>query len=294
MKRVIKICALCLLCVGSGLSVMAQEAEKAKKQYLPEEGDFSISIGAMPIVNFVGNMFNGTTDNKFGSIGGVSYLTNDISLMGRYMLRDEWALRVNVGLNIRDHKDRYYVQDDLEVALNPLSEEQVVDAIKSHDNSASFAVGMEYRKGSKRVQGIFGASLLYAFSQSSKSYSYGNAMTELNQSPSMANEMPGMTSIGYLSQARMLKNYSPNASHTIGLVGNIGLEWFVAPKIALGAEMNVALLYQFGSKEYRKYEGYNSLTDQVEEYTRMVSPGANEFIFNTSNIGGNLYVSFYF
>ena len=66
MKRILSF----ILAAGVAVSSLsAQETEK--KQYLPEEGDWSIGFDAKPVLNFVGNIFNGNTDNKIDAASGV-------------------------------------------------------------------------------------------------------------------------------------------------------------------------------------------------------------------------------
>ncbi len=79
------------------------------------------------------------------------------------MLTDNIALRANVGFMFGSDKNRGYVQDDKALLDNPLSEDKIIDACRVSNNGMSLNLGMEYRKGSKRVQGVFGAGVLFAF-----------------------------------------------------------------------------------------------------------------------------------
>ena len=82
MKQMIK---KCLLAVAAGLMVTGS-AFAQDKYYGAKEGGFAISFGADPVINFVGNMFNGTQDQKFDGFKGLNNdLFNGATITGKYM-----------------------------------------------------------------------------------------------------------------------------------------------------------------------------------------------------------------
>lgn len=275
--------------------------EKQQKQYLPEEGDWALGIDVVPILKYIGNAFNGTDgSNGLDHVGGTPFtsghfgnqgLMPTVSIMGKYMLTDEWAVRANVGLMISSANDKAYSPDDKALLTNPFSEAKVVDGARYDRNGMSMLLGAEYRKGARRIQGVFGAGLLFAFQNSKETYSWGNALTEINQSPTshaFAN-MPTLPT-GY----RALKQNGAGSDFYLGLTGSAGIEWFVAPKIALGAEVNLSLYYIFGTQTYVESEGYNATLGKVETRTDLYAPGSNGIYFGTESLGGSLYMTFYF
>lgn len=298
MKKLISI--ITIICLLPLMGVSAQE--KAEKQYLPEEGDWAIGIDVVPLLKYVGNAFNGSQENEIESLGGSPFTKNnrnfrnrmlmpDVSIMGKYMLTDEWALRANVGIMVRSEYDRRYVQDDKAALLNPLSNDKVIDKAHHSRNGMSIAVGAEYRKGSKRVQGVFGAGLLFAFQNDKTTYSWGNEMTTINQNPSIAFDRNNETMLG---DNRILKNNGQGSDFYTGITGSAGVEWFIAPKISLGAEVNLSLYYLFGNQTYIESEGYNTSTQKIETRTDLVSPGNRGFYIGTESLGGSLNMTFYF
>lgn len=275
--------------------------EKQQKQYLPEEGDWALGIDVVPILKYIGNAFNGTDgSNGLNHVGGTPFtsghfgnqgLMPTVSIMGKYMLTDEWAVRANVGLMISSANDKAYSPDDKALLTNPFSEAKVIDGARYDRNGMSMLLGAEYRKGARRIQGVFGAGLLFAFQNSKETYSWGNALTEINQSPTshaFAN-MPTLPT-GY----RALKQNGAGSDFYLGLTGSAGIEWFVAPKIALGAEVNLSLYYIFGTQTYVESEGYNATLGKVETRTDLYAPGSNGIYFGTESLGGSLYMTFYF
>ena len=294
-KLIVIILSACLF------PAMLWAEEKQQKQYLPEEGDWALGIDVVPILKYIGNAFNGTDgSNGLNHVGGTPFtsghfgnqgLMPTVSIMGKYMLTDEWAVRANVGLMISSANDKAYSPDDKALLTNPFSEAKVVDGARCDRNGMSMLLGAEYRKGARRIQGVFGAGLLFAFQNSKETYSWGNALTEINQSPtshSFAN-MPTLPT-GY----RALKQNGAGSDFYLGLTGSAGIEWFVAPKIALGAEVNLSLYYIFGTQTYVESEGYNATLGKVETRTDLYAPGSNGIYFGTESLGGSLYMTFYF
>ncbi len=303
MKKLLLVAvAICMLPFAANAQQEAQVEKKAKcaKANLPEKGDWSIGFNAAPLFGFVGNLFNGTSGNSLESLGGQPVTGNwseynksdiapTISVMGKYMLTNEWALRANVGFMVRSRIQKEYVTDDKAVALDPFSESRVIDQQKVSKHGASLMLGAEYRKGKRRVQGVFGMGLLFGLQQHKTSYTYGNAITSLNQSPSTSSALVGVWNNSY----RIDKKKSASDVF-LGVMGSAGIEWFVAPKISLGAEVSLSLYYIFGGQEWTTSTGYNAALDTVEQRTDLVSPGEDYFGFGTENLGGSLNVSFYF
>ena len=282
---------------------MDAQEQKTEKQYLPETGDWALGVDVVPVLRYVGNAFNGNTNNEYiDNLGGEPFINSnkrynsrslmpDVSIQGKYMLTDEWGLRANVGLMFRSIYDNRYAVDDKALLLNPLSEDKVVDKAHNTKNGMSVMVGGEYRKGKKRVQGVFGFGLLFAFQNDKTTYSYGNQMTEINQTPSVGFSS-GSVYDG--NNYRLLKTNGSGSDFYTGVTGSAGIEWFVAPKISLGAEVNLSLYYIFGNQDYTESEGYNPSTGKVETRTDLVSPRYRELYIGTESLGGSLNMTFYF
>ncbi len=311
MKKILSI----MLVAAFAMPIFAQEAQtpKAEKDYsewLPQAGDWQIAFALDPFTKWIGNAFNGTNttdlnDNTWTELFGKPiWRGTNVSIMGGYMLTDNLSLKANVSLGINLRTERQFIQDDAAVYLNPMSEDQVIDQKKTQNLAASFAVGVEYRVGKKRVQGVFGGGLCYGFDAINRiDYTYGNKITNGNQVPSSAYTAEAYMPAGPLAQARVLSRYADKGVHEVGAYGSVGVEWFVAPKIALGANVNVRLSYQFTPSFAAKLEGWNPTANELQDYTKLsgaiggnaaAAPAQSEFNFNTENIGANLYVAFYF
>lgn len=311
MKRLMTIA----LSIAVATAVFAQgtpttnEPKREKKiakdysEYLPKAGDFSIGFSLNPLATFAGNLFNGNINNTLGNLAGDPLEVNDmitptpniVSIMGKYMLTDQLGIRGNIGFGCNIQSTNGYATDDAALALDPLSQAKVVDSYRQNRLSGSVAVGVEYHVGKTLpVQGVFGAGVVYALGHETHSYHYGNAITELNQSPSHAGNMPAMTAISYLPNARTLSDQATSLIHRVGAYASVGIEWFVAPKISLGANVNIDLCYTINPARATVYEGWNPISSQVEQYTELVAPASHKFTFSTDNIGANLLLNFYF
>ena len=292
MKKYISIIVLALLPI---VGISAKDKDNSDKVYIPEKGDIAFGVNLNPILEYAGKLFsdNGVTEPlQIGgepvSVGTFNGLAPNVSIMAKYMLTDNWGLRANVGLLLRKDKSRVYVQDDKAVALNPFDESKLIDSKAQTRNGMSMMLGAEYRKGKKRVQGVFGMGAIVGFVKDRTSYTYSNAITSINPNPSS-----GWTDKNQEYGYRILKEKT-DGNVFFGLTGSIGVECFVAPKVSLGAEMNLNLYYVVGGKEYVESESYNTSTQVVDTNYDLVSPGDRSFSFGTENLGGSLYMAFYF
>lgn len=305
MKKSILLTGILLACLCSAAVTVSAKDGKEKKdvsEYLPEAGDFAISVSANPFINFVGNIFNNTAYQTIGTFGGDPYNAGGInqprvSIAGKYMLTDELGLRVNLGWIHDANTQNDYVPDDAELKNNPLSGKKLTDSHITRRSGGSFSAAIEYRVGKRRVQGVFSAGLMYAFSYDRTKYTYGNAITEINQNPSTAFQnsavRPNLVPDGF-SSMRYLSIFNDSPSNYAGLILSAGIEWFVAPKVSIGGEVNISALYNWTKATYFTGEGFNTISNAVETWTELESPSSHGFSFGTRNIGSNLSVTFYF
>lgn len=294
------------------LNLFAQQ-DKPEKNYLPEEGDVTIGINAIPFLKYLGNCFSDAGNNTINAtdVGGVPSIgfpvapglqNPTISIFGKYFLTDQTALRLNVGIGIGSKTQRGYAPDDAALVADPLSVAQVEDSYKYRSTGFSLAAGYEWRRGGKRLQGFWGGQAVVAYSNSKHFFNYGNAITEINQTPSQTstvwdNPVSGQTvptlnpNIG--NNSRLLQQ-NDGRSWTYGVGGFVGVEYYIAPKIAIGCEMSLNLLWTTEGKSLQKSERFNPDFNRVEENVRWSEPGGSAFHFGTENIGTSLYVAFSF
>lgn len=300
--------ALSLIVATAAFSQTETKPQRERKQlkdyteYLPKAGDVAIGFSLNPLANFVGNMFNGNTWNSLDDLAAEPMLCptpNIAAIMAKYMLTDQLGIKANLGFGCNIYSKNGYIVDDAAMMMNPLSEAKVIDTYKVNKLSGSIALGVDYHVGKQLpVQGVFGVGIIYALGHETHQYRYGNAITELNQNPSYNTSIfPTAVTTGlipYMPNARMLSDQAINLIHRFGAYASVGVEWFVAPKISLGANVNLNICYTLNPARETIYEGWNNATSQVEQYTDLVAPASHGFTFSTDNIGANLLMNFYF
>ena len=308
MKRIFSV--FLVACVAL-VSASAQETEK--KQYLPEAGDWSIGVDVKPIFKYVSGLFNNYGKQSNLDFGGgqpsifrpdtsMVTLTDTtaysdylqyyptVSIMGKYMITDQLAVKVNLGLLYNTSKKGTYSEDQLAAILDPFSQSKVANVTATRQLGLSLQAGAEYRIGKKRIQGVFGGGLMFGVSNDKTTYSYGNEMTIINQWPLGSEQSKENAKEGY----RPLKLFSKTPTIYAGLYGSAGVEVFVAPMISLGAEVSLCAGYLIKPQKFQISEGYNPEMEIIEKHTELIEPLTASFQLSIRNLGGSLYMAFYF
>lgn len=294
-----------------GFSVIAQEntgntentdlktkhkKEKKERCLLPEQGNGAIGVDMLPLLRSLGTVFWGSN----GTMGfqGTPYpffngIQNpNVSIMGKYMAASNCAIRANIGVMVASTTRGENIRDDAEFLLNPATEATVTDYTKMSAYGVNIALGAEYRIGKKRVVGIFGGDLLFGYYAGSLKYTYGNIMNEYNQAPTVYNYGTYYaTSTSYNTRLLYAKNAGAIAA---GVQATAGIEVFVAPKIALGGQVNLSYVFIHNRETHKEGEGFNDLSGKVEKRTDILKPAGWSHKFDTNNVGGALYMIFYF
>lgn len=276
MKHILTILTAIALC---SLPFTAQA--QSEEDYLPKAGDLGLSVSANPISQII----------------STSSTQPLVSIAGKYMVSDKSALFLNVGWIYNYNHNNYYANDDAALYLDPFSRAKVIDTREDQITGLNISFGGERRIGKGKVQGVFGGGIMYAFSYYDTRYSYGNAITSINQQPSISDDLysdiynPDVPGVSY---QRYLSEFNTTPTHYIGLTGYAGVEWFVAPKVSVGAKLYLTAAYRFSSGDYYTAEGYNYLTGQVEEWTELLRPSSHGFRFNRDNVGMDISFNFYF
>lgn len=248
---------------------------KLGQKILPQAGDIAIGIDAAPFLKYAGNAFNGTANN---SAPGFEYNDNVFgtsTIFGKYFLTDKTALRVKLHLGFNSITDKELVTDAND------SNKEVEDSETISSNALGLSVGYEIRRGYGRLQGFYGAEAGLGFTSSKTSYDYANNWTSGSMPPSA----------WIVSGGRPI-NYSSGSTFQGMLGGFAGVEYFIAPKLSVGAELGLGLRFTSTGKATREYETQkvpNGVITEKED----ISGGASSFNFAT-NYKGSLNVIFHF
>lgn len=311
MKSKLSLVAALLLSGGASFAQEAGEttnapAEKALSfksakghEVLPQKGEWAIGISATGFLNYLGNMMNSNTFNgapgfnvttgpnafAIGNLGGMA-------VTGKYMKSANLAYRVRFQANAGSSTLRNNVLKS-SLTPDPLNPQYVQDEMTTDAQVVLLGAGFEKRRGSSRVQGIYGAELLAGFSSSRTVYNYGNNMSVDFAAPLSTSDFGTGASANMTVRPR--ENFS-GTSMLFGARAFAGVEYFVAPKISLGGEIGYTLGFSTNGKGYVSTEQWYSGNNTVANVTRdtYANRGLRSFGAGLDNVNAGLNLHFYF
>lgn len=197
----------------SFFAVNAASAQNENVYYGSENGGFALTIGADPVINFVGNMFNGTMDNSLEDLGG--------TIAGKFFLTDRFALNAELGINNFKTKSFTYNPEDEDY-------EEIIREVTEGSKEFTLGLGVQYylRPG-KRLQPFVGANIYYGrtnrdfYSGESFDAKYGEGYYEVNIYDSYTKESTPVNSFA--------------------LAANIGIEYFLRQNISISATLDLGV-----------------------------------------------------
>ena len=243
---------------------------------LPAAGDIAIGADALPYLNYLGNIFNNTSNNTL-NLGSQS-------LYFRYYLSENTALRailkISSGLNIQ----KMYVDDDAAVFADPLSQAKLEDKRSISTNGYNLNLAYQISRGYGRLRGFYGVQVNYGLDRQKDTYAYGNNITVANPSPSNA--------FGMGATRTLEIDFGMNQTVGAGLLA--GVEYYFLPKICIGGEVGLNYTFSWGSQSNRTFE--QLIGSKVETRDVLNAPGNKTHLLGTirpANYGG-LYLLFHF
>lgn len=269
-------------------SVFAQSTEeeramgtttKSGQKILPQKGDFAMGIDATSFLKYAGNMFNGKNDNDAPFFEFSDNIFTSPTIYGKYFLEDNRALRVKLHIGFGSETDKTTVSQkpapDNDDELNPAT---VTDEKTIKRNGLGITAGYEFRRGYGRLQGFFGPEVGIGFNSSSISYEYGNKMNE-----------EYINANGESSRKTKETNGTTLAFQVGGFAG---VEYFVAPKLSIGAEVGLGVKYTNVGKSEITADIWNADNKSVKEMKRE-EEGAHSTNFGAA-YSAALNVTFHF
>lgn len=267
-----------------GIASLKAQENSTEKVYAPEKGDFGIGMDMSPIFRYMGNMFTNNGTNLPPSANFINL--NELFILKKF-LSEKAALRLLYNFDVTTSVTRYYVNDD--ASNDPLSNVKVVDEMFSKTRAYGLGVGFESRRGKDRIWGYFGIDALFYYSNNKYSFNYGNPMTVDNPNPSTWNFGNNIINIGGAT-GRIL-SYNNGAGISVAAVPFIGVEFFIIPKLSIGANYGFGLSYYHSFQE--KYE-YEIIDNGYYKRIETVRPGDSERAFSYYNPYMNFYLMFHF
>lgn len=286
---------LTLLLLFFAISAYAQQTEqdpadldpdepitsKRGQTILPEAGDYGLGFDAVPFLEFIGNIFNGTTNNSVGA----EFPVMDGQVFGKYFLNNNMAIRGRLRVEQERITDRNRVILDNQAVPDP--DVEVTDEWIENSVDGSIGGGIEFRKGLGRVVGVFGGEVSFLYSRTKITYDYGNPITEGNPAPT--------STFGGVVNGRFerIKEQTFNRELGVGVNGFAGVEYFVGPKMSIGAEFTLGFEFMKMYRGQSTFEFWNVATSSVET-RNSVAAGGNSMTVETGNYGGSINLMFYF
>jgi len=246
-KPIMKKVLLTAAAVLSLTFVNAQDLKSKKgESYLPVAGDWAISFNADGLFRYAGNALNGNTNNAAPS---VTYVTNN-AFVGKKFISDKMAYRVVANLGFGSNTNK--VTGTPAVGTTPAT-----PSVETKTSSFNLTAGLgkEWRKGSTRLQGFYGADALVSVS-SNKNESTTTALTG-----TFVSSAENKTGLGL----------------GLGVQGFLGAEYFIFPKFAIGAQYT----YRVGFD----VQGKSKATTKAGTAAAVTTDGASNSNFGFGNVG---------
>jgi hypothetical protein len=229
-----------ILTVYSLAGTFAQDlTSKDGEPILPQAKDWGIGIDA----------------TRFIKNASFDFVSTSQSISGKYFKDAKTAYRVGVRIGINSWTTKAMVDDRVAASSSVAAYPAPVAVKENKWNRSSTAVGLSFgiekRRGTTRIQGIYGAEIGVYLSSSKDKFSYGNALNSSVLAPiNVDSQNDAITSpyLGYadnidsvpkiqgvVGAARVVERKN-GLSFSIGARAFIGAEYFVLPKMSLGGE----------------------------------------------------------
>ena len=257
---------LLALFVGFGSMISAQNDDvlinKNGAAILPSAGDWGLGFDAAPILNYAGNMLNGNTMNSMGS----AFDNANLAISGKYFTDASTAyrgsLRIGMGTTSMDQ------------LFGGANGDSLTNTTKMSSSVVVLGGGLEKRRGHGRLQGYYGGEMLVGFGGAKETYSYAEELSNTNPISRTTEDKSGSVFV-------------------LGVRGVIGVEYFILPKISLGAEYGWGLSLNSQGQGSSTTESWD-LANSSSTTTTVNTGGSSIFGIDTDNNGGAIRLMFHF
>ncbi|MEP7263641.1 MAG: hypothetical protein ABI772_04045 [Bacteroidota bacterium] len=237
---------------------------KKGQNVLPEAGNFAVGVDVVPIVKYAGNLFYNGND----SISDLSPI-GAFTFFGKYVKNEKTAYRAILRLGFITAKQDTLVPKSSSTNPNEL----VSDEAKRTQSNIVIGGGIEKRKGSGRVTGIYGVEGRFVFATDKTKYTYGNPLDVTIQSN------------------KQVVSDKKGSAFGFGVRGFLGVEYFIGAKLSLSAEYGwgpAVIAVGRGAVETEVVDG-NATKTQITETSKTFLFG-----FDNDMNGGTVALIFYF
>lgn len=272
-KRILVLAAI----FGASASFAQVTSLKSKKGFeiLPEAGDYAIQFDATPMLNF------GLNAVKMGAVSDPTHTADVLiknglnqTIVGKYFKDASTAYRGVIGINTSATS-----LDAILANVDPTKDDEMTVTTKTKQTQIILGGGMEWRRGHNRLQGFYGAEAMIMIGSPVALPAYQELSTDLET----ATTDYGFAA-SYISDVK-------GSRFAFGLNGIAGVEYFVLPKISLGAGVSWGLMYNTQTKVTVTTETYTGTEVETDE-TVNYAAGSN-FGFGVM-YSGNIFATFHF
>jgi hypothetical protein len=310
-KNIFSTLVLLLVAVSA---LVAQDAStsdvpviKSKKgeAYLPVADEWGLGISANPFLDYLGNFINGYDGfNDSPDFDFADNVANNVAIFGKMMVDENTAYRIRFNLSKGTTINKSVVLQD-RINGNPDFPAFSDDWQKVNTTAIVIAPGLEKRRGSTRLQGIYGGEAIFGLRNTNVIYQYGNPMTADFVEPGSTDFTsqgfgPNLVGDPVPESTRVVEN-KIGANWLFGVRGFIGVEYFFAPKISLSGEFGYMLSYQIQKRGTITTETFDQGTLSVRQTITDVydGPGSSDigvtnFGIGLDNLNASINLLFYF
>ncbi len=278
-----KLIAFMLLSLS--LIVTAQTEAKTIKndaQVLPQTGDLAIGLDILPFFDYIGNMFNSSTDNT------LDFGRQNLRL--RYYLAPNTAIRFNFLVDRNTKNNFEYVANDATYSENSNSIDLLTDKLTTTQSNIELLVGLQKSRGYGRILGFYGAQIGYEYGRIKEKYSYGNEMSISNPRP-RTNDFNTPSTVSRVYERTLEVDHGSTNIIKAGVFA--GVEYYFSPKICIGGEINLMYSYTIYGETSTSSERYDG---EKVVYEGVKTPKDNQHSFETFSPGAyaGIYLMFHF
>ncbi len=253
---------LVLASVFAATATFAQDLTSKKGEaYLPEAGDWAISIDASPFLNYAGQLLSnaGATAPTWNHLNGLN------TIKGKLFVDAQTAYRATVRIGFNSEANKGLVAQPSTTAPSyPNLPTMVEDKEKFSSTFVGLGAGIELRRGKGRLQGFYGGEAFLWFSTNKASYEYANGLAPtgtpavtVNDSYNFGGNIVGNDGFGNIGRVTEDK---AGSVFGIGVRGFIGAEYFVLPKISIAGEFGWGIGFASQGTGSRSVESINGTT----------------------------------
>jgi hypothetical protein len=262
---------------------------KKGEKYLPEKGDWSVGIDAVPFLNYTGRLLS-TAGSTSPNVSNPSAFP--LAINGKYFTADQKCYRSRVRLAALSNTVRNSVVDELNSTTDTVYTQ---DSKKTTSANVTLSFGVEKRKGKTRLQGLYGAEGVLLVSTGKTKINYGNDYSSTHVSVTSTDFSASIPSGGYTSSSSLTRitETKQGTSFGIGARGLIGAEYFILPKFSIAAELGITLMYTTTNDGYSAQQSWD-IGSSSSKSKRLINGGGSSLGIDTDNNGGQLSINFYF